>query len=213
MRLDVVGGPQPLHARRRDADRARHRPAAPAPEIGRRPHGALQHLLGGPFGQPRLAATSRRIAQPGQPIGRKPPGPTIDLQTRYAQAFGDVLLGQSLGAQEDNFPRRRSRTETVLARARRRNSSASSGCNSMRRRAMIASPNGRQIIIIAPWGLQSYFRNITLGLAVGTQIEGGTMGHVARVVAEAIGIGLIVGLALTWLTTLMLRFAERRTWI
>jgi len=54
---------------------------------------------------------------------------------------------------------------------------------------------------------------LLLGLAVGTQIEGGTMGHVARVVAEAIGIGLIVGLALTWLTTLMLRFAERRTWI
>jgi len=33
------------------------------------------------------------------------------------------------------------------------------------------------------------------------------------VVVEAIGIGLIVGLALTWLTTLMLRFAERRGWI
>ena len=32
-------------------------------------------------------------------------------------------------------------------------------------------------------------------------------------VVEAIGIGLIVGLALTWLTTLMLRFAERRGWI
>src|SRR6201984_1321581 len=35
---------------------------------------------------------------------------------------------------------------------------------------------------------------LLLGLAVGTQIEGGTMGHVARVVVEAIGIGLIVGL-------------------
>jgi NhaP-type Na+/H+ or K+/H+ antiporter len=33
------------------------------------------------------------------------------------------------------------------------------------------------------------------------------------VVVEAIGIGLIVGLALTWLTILMLRFAERRGWI
>jgi NhaP-type Na+/H+ or K+/H+ antiporter len=33
------------------------------------------------------------------------------------------------------------------------------------------------------------------------------------VVAEAIGIGLIVGLGLTWLTTLMLRFAERQGWI
>ena len=54
---------------------------------------------------------------------------------------------------------------------------------------------------------------LLLGLAVGTQIEGGTVGHVARVVVEAIGIGLIVGLALTWLTILMLRFAERRGWI
>ncbi len=54
---------------------------------------------------------------------------------------------------------------------------------------------------------------LLLGLAVGTQIEGGTLGHVARVVVEAIGIGLIVGLGLTWLTTLMLRFAERRGWI
>ena len=54
---------------------------------------------------------------------------------------------------------------------------------------------------------------LLLGLAVGTQIEGGTVGHVARVVVEAIGIGLIVGLGLTWLTTLMLRFAERRGWI
>jgi len=35
----------------------------------------------------------------------------------------------------------------------------------MRRQARIASPNGRQIIIIAPWGLQSYFRNITLATA------------------------------------------------
>jgi sodium/hydrogen antiporter len=52
---------------------------------------------------------------------------------------------------------------------------------------------------------------LLLGLAVGTQIEGGTVAHVARVVVEAIGIGLIVGLALTWLTTLMpLRQPRRR---
>jgi NhaP-type Na+/H+ or K+/H+ antiporter len=54
---------------------------------------------------------------------------------------------------------------------------------------------------------------LLLGLAVGTQIEGGTMMHVAWVVVEEIGIGLIVGLALTWLTTLMLRFAKKRGWI
>jgi NhaP-type Na+/H+ or K+/H+ antiporter len=54
---------------------------------------------------------------------------------------------------------------------------------------------------------------LLLGLAVGTQIEGGTIGHVGRVVVEAIGIGLIVGLGLTWLTTLMLRSAEQCGWI
>ena len=54
---------------------------------------------------------------------------------------------------------------------------------------------------------------ILLELAVGTQIEGATIGHVAWVVVEQIGIGLIVGLVLTWLTTLMLRFAERHGWI
>ena len=54
---------------------------------------------------------------------------------------------------------------------------------------------------------------LLLGLAVGTQIEGEPMVHVARVVVEEIGIGLIAGLALTWLTTLMLRFAERHGWI
>ena len=54
---------------------------------------------------------------------------------------------------------------------------------------------------------------ILLELAVGTQIEGATVGHVVWVVVEEIGIGLIVGLGLTWLTVLMLRFAERRGWI
>ena len=54
---------------------------------------------------------------------------------------------------------------------------------------------------------------LLLGLAVGTQIGGGTMGHVARVVVEAIGIGAVIGLSLTWKTTMMLRFAERRGWI
>ena len=54
---------------------------------------------------------------------------------------------------------------------------------------------------------------LLLGLALGTQIGGGTMGHVARVVVEAIGIGAVIGLSLTWKTTMMLRFAERRGWI
>jgi len=54
---------------------------------------------------------------------------------------------------------------------------------------------------------------ILLELAVGTQIEGATIGHVAWIVVEEIGIGLIAGLAMTWLTILMLRFAERQDWI
>src|SRR6516164_6381304 len=54
---------------------------------------------------------------------------------------------------------------------------------------------------------------ILLGLAVGTQIEGGTVGHVVWVVVEEIGIGALIGIALTWLTVRMLRFAERRGWI
>jgi NhaP-type Na+/H+ or K+/H+ antiporter len=51
---------------------------------------------------------------------------------------------------------------------------------------------------------------LLLGLAVGTQIEGGTIAHVTRVVIEAIGLGAVIGLALTWFTTFMLRFAEKR---
>jgi NhaP-type Na+/H+ or K+/H+ antiporter len=54
---------------------------------------------------------------------------------------------------------------------------------------------------------------LLIGLAVGTQIEGGTMAHVARVVIEEIGLGAAVGLAFTWCTTRMLRFAEARGWI
>jgi len=54
---------------------------------------------------------------------------------------------------------------------------------------------------------------LLLGLAVGTQIEGDTTLHAARVVVEQIGIGAVIGLALTWLTTRMLRFAEARNWI
>lgn len=54
---------------------------------------------------------------------------------------------------------------------------------------------------------------LLLGLAVGTQLEHGTMFHAVKVVIEALGIGLAVGLVLTWLTVRMLRFAERQGWI
>jgi NhaP-type Na+/H+ or K+/H+ antiporter len=53
---------------------------------------------------------------------------------------------------------------------------------------------------------------ILLGLAVGTQIEGGTMMHMARVVTEEIGIGLAVGLAMTGCAVLMLRMADSHGW-
>jgi NhaP-type Na+/H+ or K+/H+ antiporter len=54
---------------------------------------------------------------------------------------------------------------------------------------------------------------LLIGLAIGTQIEGDNMVHVARVVIEEIGIGAAIGLALTWCTARMLRFSERRGWI
>jgi NhaP-type Na+/H+ or K+/H+ antiporter len=54
---------------------------------------------------------------------------------------------------------------------------------------------------------------LLLGFAVGTQVEGGTVGHVSRVVFEAIGFGALIGLALTWSTLRILRFAERQGWI
>ena len=54
---------------------------------------------------------------------------------------------------------------------------------------------------------------LLLGLAVGTQIEHEQLNHAVRVVAEELGIGAAVGLAATWLTTLLLRFAERLGWI
>ena len=53
---------------------------------------------------------------------------------------------------------------------------------------------------------------ILLGLAVGTQIEGGSTMHMARVVTEEIGIGLVVGLALTGSAALMLRLAGSHGW-
>src|SRR6516225_7509656 len=57
-------------------------------------------------------------------------------------------------------------------------------------------------------GICPPFVVILLGLAVGTQIEGGTIGHVVWVVVEEIGIGALIGIALTWLTIRMLRYAE-----
>jgi sodium/hydrogen antiporter len=54
---------------------------------------------------------------------------------------------------------------------------------------------------------------LLLGLAVGTQLEHGTMIHAVKVVVEELGIGLVVGLVLTWLAVRMLRFAQGEGWI
>src|SRR5882724_9928339 len=103
MRLDVIGRPQPLHARRRDASGAGHRAAAPSPQMGRRRYRLLDDLLGRPLRQPRPAPAPRSIAQSCQPVPRKTPDPAVDLQARYAHPFGDLLLPQPLRAQQDDL--------------------------------------------------------------------------------------------------------------
>ncbi len=54
---------------------------------------------------------------------------------------------------------------------------------------------------------------ILLGLAIGTQIQGGTAAHVLRIVAEEIGIGLVTGLVLTWLAMQLVRLRQSLGWI
>lgn len=54
---------------------------------------------------------------------------------------------------------------------------------------------------------------ILLGFAVGLQIEHGTTVHIILVVLEEIGIGLAVGVGLTWITTQALGLARRRDWM
>jgi NhaP-type Na+/H+ or K+/H+ antiporter len=53
---------------------------------------------------------------------------------------------------------------------------------------------------------------VLLTLATGTQIEGSTAGHIAMVVVEELGIGLLVGLALTGAAVAVLRLASRLGW-
>jgi sodium/hydrogen antiporter len=54
---------------------------------------------------------------------------------------------------------------------------------------------------------------ILLDLAIGTQNQGYSLTHMARVVAAEIGIGLAVGLALTGSATLLLRAAVKLDWV
>jgi NhaP-type Na+/H+ or K+/H+ antiporter len=53
---------------------------------------------------------------------------------------------------------------------------------------------------------------ILLTLAIGTEIEGSTARHIAMVVLEEIGIGLLVGLSLTGAAVAVLRLASRLDW-
>src|SRR5262249_15805474 len=54
---------------------------------------------------------------------------------------------------------------------------------------------------------------ILLGLAVGTQIEGFGLAHMIGVVAEEIGIGLAVGVALTAAAIFLMRSAAKLDWV
>ena len=54
---------------------------------------------------------------------------------------------------------------------------------------------------------------LLVGLAIGTEIEGTTLTHALRVVAEELGIGLAAGLVLSSSASIMLRRANSRGWI
>ena len=54
---------------------------------------------------------------------------------------------------------------------------------------------------------------VLLDLAIGTEIEHGTLGHAAIVTIEEIGIGLLVGLAGSAASVALLRAAARHDWI
>jgi NhaP-type Na+/H+ or K+/H+ antiporter len=54
---------------------------------------------------------------------------------------------------------------------------------------------------------------ILLGLGIGTQIEGDAVSHVALIVAEAIGIGLAVGVVLPCGAALLLRWVKAHDWV
>lgn len=54
---------------------------------------------------------------------------------------------------------------------------------------------------------------VFLGLAVGTEVEGGTVANALRIVAEQLGIGLAVGLGLTAAAASVIRTAATRKWL
>jgi hypothetical protein len=87
--------------------------------MGRRRHRLLHHLLHRRLRQPRLAPAPGTIAQPVQPVQRKPPDPAVHRDAGDPQLLGDALLGQTLRTQHDDL-----RSPTIPHRYRRRASPA-----------------------------------------------------------------------------------------
>src|SRR6516165_7819439 len=103
VRLDVVGRPQTLHARLRNAGRARHRSAAPTPQGGRRRHRLVQHHAHRRRRQRRFAAAPRRVVQSGKTLRQKALTPVVHRRPRHAEAGRDLPLRHALGPQQDDL--------------------------------------------------------------------------------------------------------------
>src|SRR6266436_4042919 len=104
----------------------------------------------------------RRIAQSRQPVPRKPPDPAVDLQARYAHPFGDLLLGQSRGAQQDDL-----RAPAVAYRHRARAKPALQFPSFLRPQLDPLPnhdpPNRPDHDTVAPSSMKPYFKYMTLG--------------------------------------------------
>src|ERR1700704_6502070 len=154
MRFDVIGHPQPLHARRRYAGCARHPAGTPTPPMGGGGDTPPPPLLHRPrWGGGVTACSITCCAAPSGSHGLRPrPGASVNpaspsLAKRPTQRFTDrrdravrsaiCCCVRPSALSRMISERQRSRTDTVLARTRRRNSAASSGRNSILGRAMM----------------------------------------------------------------------------
>ncbi len=102
--LDLVGRPNPLHARRRYSGLASHRTHAPAGPIRRR----LCRLRNDPVllrcGNRRLRPAARRFLQPCQTVAGKPALPANHCRSAHSYFGGRRLLATARGTQQ-NDPR------------------------------------------------------------------------------------------------------------
>ena len=103
MRLNVVGGPQALHAGLRDPGRARHRSAAPACLHRRRGHGFFQNHAHRFRRQGRFASAAGRIVQASKTPGEKALAPIVHRYPRHAQPDGDLCLRHASRPQQDHL--------------------------------------------------------------------------------------------------------------